>query len=75
MACINPDGTLTPSAQAILEALRRAPAKAEALAQQAGLPLYRVRSSMRELVVAGLVVETAEGYALTEQGRARTTSA
>lgn len=75
MACINPDGTLAPSAQSILKALRDGPAGAEALARQAGLPLFRVRSSMRELVEAGLVADTAEGYVLTEQGRERADSA
>ncbi len=71
MACINPDGTLAPSAQSILAALRGGPAKAETLAQQAGLPLFRVRSSMRELVQAGLVTEQDSAYALTDAGRER----
>ncbi len=71
MACINPDGTLAPSAQSILNALSSGPAKVETLAQQAGLPLFRVRSSMRELVQAGLVTEAPQGYILTEHGRAR----
>ncbi len=71
MACINPDGTLAPSAQSILNALRSGPAKAEALAQQAGLPLFRVRSSMRELVQAGLVTEADGAYMLTDAGTAQ----
>ncbi len=71
MACINPDGTLAPSAQSILKALGGGPAKAEALAHQAGLPLFRVRSSMRELVEAGLVTEADGAYALTDAGGER----
>jgi len=71
MACINPDGTLAPSAQSILTALRGGAAKAETLAQQAGLPLFRVRSSMRELVQAGLVTEQEGAYALTDAGSER----
>lgn len=71
MACVNPDGTLAPSAQSILKALRDGPAGAETLARQAGLPLYRVRSSMRELVEAGLVTEADGVYALTDAGKSQ----
>ncbi|MGQ9815526.1 MAG: hypothetical protein ACUVR3_10300 [Candidatus Roseilinea sp.] len=71
MACINPDGTLAPSARSVLSALRGGPTKPEALAQQAGLPLFRVRSSMRELAEAGLVTEIEGAYALTDAGRER----
>ena len=74
MACINPDGTLAPSAQSILAVLSSGAAKAETLAQQAGLPLFRVRSSMRELVEAGLVAEADGAYALTEDGKGRLTA-
>jgi hypothetical protein len=33
------------------------------------LPTYRVRSSLRELILAGLVAESAGLYAITEAGR------
>jgi hypothetical protein len=73
MACVNPDGTLTGSAKAILEALRTAET-AERIAPIAGLPLFRVRSALRELVTAGLVgVGGGAGgwHHLTEAGEAR----
>lgn len=54
MACITADGTLTASGQAMLGAVREA-ASAEDVAAATGLPLYRVRSGLRELVAAGLV--------------------
>jgi len=68
MACINPDGSLTPSALAVLRALET-PATPAEIAQKAGLPLFRVRGSLRELVEAGLLAEREGIYSLTPQGR------
>ena len=56
MACVNPDGTLTPSAISVIEAARSPVAPAQ-LAGATALPLYRVRASLRELVEAGLLAE------------------
>jgi DNA-binding IclR family transcriptional regulator len=54
MACISADGTLSASGQAMLAALERV-ATEEEVAGVTGLPLFRVRSGLRELVAAGLV--------------------
>lgn len=54
MACITADGTLTASGHAMLAAVRQ-PASAEEVAAATGLPLYRVRSGLRELAAAGRV--------------------
>jgi len=62
------DGALTESARKMLEALR-SPATPEAVAQVTGLPLFRVRSGLRELAQAGLLEETEGHYQLTEAGR------
>ena len=70
MACVNPDGTVTPSAIAILTALRSADT-AELIAPLAGLPLFRVRSALRELVAAGLVIADDGRHRLTDAGLAR----
>lgn len=67
MPCINADGTLTPSARKVLEALRQ-PMTSEQLAEAAGLSLYRVRSSLREMEQAGLIALVEGVYRLTEQG-------
>jgi DNA-binding IclR family transcriptional regulator len=56
MPCVSANGALTASGRAILEAVRRA-ASAEEVAAVTGLPLYRVRSGLREMVAAGLVTE------------------
>ncbi|MBE3558194.1 MAG: hypothetical protein IMW89_03095 [Ktedonobacteraceae bacterium] len=70
MACVNADGTVTASARSILAAAQRAASAAE-ISTAAGLPLYRVRSSLRELVRAGLLRAEGERYILTEDGRTR----
>lgn len=70
MACVDPDGTVTPSAMAILAALRSADT-AELIAPLASLPLFRVRSALRELVAAGLVTVDDGRHRLTDAGLAR----
>jgi predicted transcriptional regulator len=68
MACINPDGTLTSSAKAILSALSSS-ITLEEVAKSVGLPLFRIRSSIREMLEAGLVEEKEKGYGTTKLGR------
>ncbi|HET8727935.1 MAG TPA: hypothetical protein VFO41_10520 [Alphaproteobacteria bacterium] len=67
MACINPDGTLSEVAKAVLTLLRH-PHEPTRLAAAAGLPLYRVRATLRETGRARLVSEEAGVYRLTELG-------
>ncbi len=61
MACINPDGSLTPSGRRMLIALPGPegpePMTIDALSTKAGVPLYRARASIREFLGAGLVSE------------------
>lgn len=70
MPCVKPDGTLEPLAQAIVRALR-APRTVEGVCEHLRIPLYRVRSTMRELLEAGLVAESDGVYGLTDSGRLR----
>lgn len=67
MACIGANGTLTESAKKMLQALQSATTPEE-VAQVTGLPLFRVRSGLREMTQAGLVEEKEGRYALTEAG-------
>jgi predicted transcriptional regulator len=57
-------------AQAIVRALST-PRTVEGVCDHLRLPLYRVRSTMRELVEAGLVAEHDGVYGLTDSGRIR----
>jgi predicted transcriptional regulator len=68
MACVNADGTITATAKALLKSLE-APLRAEEIAAQLGLPLFRVRSSLREMLEAGLVVQQVDRYLISEEGR------
>ncbi len=60
MGCVNPDGTITASAASMLDAMKSA-STPEQIAQMTGLPLFRIRSGLRELVEAKMVTER-EGY-------------
>ena len=74
MACVNPDGSLSPSGLILLRALDAAGAERD-LAGRSGRPLFQVRSGLRELESAGLVRAVPAGFELTEGGRERLTAA
>jgi predicted transcriptional regulator len=68
MACISADGKPTESGTKMLRALKPGPRSAEEIAKDAGLPLFRVRSGLRELAQAGLAIEKGEKYELSSKG-------
>jgi predicted transcriptional regulator len=67
MACINPDGTVTRPGRKMLDAMKET-RTLEEVAQAAEIPLYRVRSVIRELLDASLTVEKDGKYTITEAG-------
>jgi predicted transcriptional regulator len=69
MACLNPDGTLTAIARAVLDAVEAGIAGEVALAQAANIPLWRLRASLREIGAVGLIEAAGEGHMLTDKGR------
>jgi predicted transcriptional regulator len=68
VACINPDGSLTGAAKKIMAAMHD-PISLRDVAEQTMLPLYRIRSSVREILQAGLVEEKDGAYTITAAGR------
>ena len=68
MACISPDGKPTESGTKVLRALKSGLGSPEEIAKNTGLPLFRVRSGLRELTQAGLAIEKNGKHELTEQG-------
>ena len=70
MPCANPDGTLVVTARRLLEAADP-PGTAADIAGRTGLPLYRVRSGLRELLGAGLITEGDGAFFPTPAGRDR----
>ena len=70
MSCINPDGTLTGTAEKVMSAMK-IPARDTEIGAQIGFPVYLVRSSLRQLVELGLVEEMDDCYMLTELGKSK----
>ena len=68
MACVSPDGKPTQSGIKMLRALVPNPNSAEEVAKNAGLPLFKVRSGLRELSEAGLAAQRDDKYELTDKG-------
>jgi predicted transcriptional regulator len=68
MACISPDGKPTESGTKMLRALKAGLGAPEEIANEAGLPLFRVRSGLRELTEAGLVSQKGDKYELSPKG-------
>ena len=67
MACIQSDGSLTRCGELLLLAMWEA-ATPEEVAKDCGVPLFRVRSAIREFVGAGLIAKKGDAYALTPKG-------
>ncbi len=70
MPCVSPDGKPTESGMKILGAIKAGSTSADEIAAASGMPLYRVRSGMRDLAEAGFVTGSEGSYALTEEGAA-----
>ena len=68
MACISPDGKPTESGSKMLRALQAGLGSPEEIARDTGLPLFRVRSGLRELTQAGLANQKEDRYELSEKG-------
>jgi len=68
MACINPDGSISQTAKTLLKALQ-VPLEPREISQNLNVPLFKVRSSLREMIEAGLVQKTDEQYMITDKGR------
>jgi len=68
MACVSPDGKPTESGTKMLRALQSGSGSPEEVAKQTGLPLFRVRSGLRELTQAGLADQEEDSYKLSGKG-------
>jgi DNA-binding IclR family transcriptional regulator len=68
MACVNSDGKPTESGTKMLRALKTGLGAPEGIAKETGLPLFRVRSGLRELTEAGLAKQGDDRYELSEKG-------
>ena len=67
MPCVWPDGSLSSSGRLMLAAVGP-DSTAEDVAGTTGIPLFRVRSSLRELLAAGFINEQGGHFKQTAQG-------
>ena len=72
MACVNPDGTITESAKALLRIIENPKTPVE-ISKQLGQPLFKIRSSLREMVNAGLVKGEKDKFIITKEGEKKLT--
>jgi len=68
MGCVNQDGSITGSARQMLNLLNE-PYTPEEAAKKSGQPLFKVRSSLREMTEAGLIEAVDDKYRTTDLGR------
>jgi DNA-binding IclR family transcriptional regulator len=68
MPCVSADGKPTKSGIATLSALKSGASTPEALSGATGMPMFRVRSGLRQLVNAGFVKQIDDKYQLTTEG-------
>ncbi|MBT8398192.1 MAG: hypothetical protein HKO65_07310 [Gemmatimonadetes bacterium] len=71
MACIDADGTLTPTGLVLLRGLAEQPLPPEDIAKQISEPIFKVRGSLRELADADLIEEDGGVFKITEAGRSK----
>ena len=69
MPCVTPDGKPTTSGKRVLDSLKDTTLTPEEIASIVGQPLFKVRSSLRELKAAEWLIETEGKYKLTENGK------
>jgi len=68
MRSINPDGTVTARARALLYLLDK-PLTPEEISQKLGQPIFNVRTSLREMVNYRIIDQMGERFVITERGR------
>jgi len=71
MACIDSDGTLTPTGLVLLKGLAEQPLPPEEIAKVISMPIFKVRGSLRELAGADYIKEEGGLFRLTELGRSK----
>jgi DNA-binding IclR family transcriptional regulator len=69
MPCVSADGKPTKSGIEMLSALKSGTSTPDALSGATGMPLFRVRSGLRQLVNAGFVEQVDDKYQLTAEGK------
>jgi predicted transcriptional regulator len=70
MPCLSPDGKPTSTGIAFMKTIKNGASSPEEIADKTGLPLFRVRSKLRELKNAGFIEEAEGKNRLSKTGEA-----
>ena len=70
MPCVSPDGKPTDSGMNMLRAVAGGKQTPEDIVAETGMPMYRVRSGLREMAEAGFIVQSDDLVSLSDEGRA-----
>ncbi|WP_216831425.1 hypothetical protein [Alkalihalobacterium elongatum] len=62
MACVTSDGNLTSSAKDLLQVIQHEALSADQIAKKINMPLFKVRSNLRDMASMGFVIEENESY-------------
>ena len=65
MGCISPDGKPTQTGIKMLSAIKPGCETAEEITAETGIPLFRVRSGLRDFAQAGFVEVASDKYKVT----------
>jgi DNA-binding IclR family transcriptional regulator len=68
MPCVSADGKPTKSGIEMLSALKGGASTTDALSGATGMPMFRIRSGLRQLISAGFVKQVGDDYQLTPEG-------
>ena len=69
MTCVNEQGQINASAKKVLEAIEVNTLTPQDISKSAGVPLFKVRSGLREMLEVGFVTEESGSYKITEKGQ------
>lgn len=69
MACVNAKGELTESAKKLLLAIENDTLLPEKIAERTHLPLFKVRSSLRDMKSMGFVNDTNGSYQISQDAK------
>ena len=70
MPGVRPDGKPTDSGMNMLRAVGGGKQTPEDIVAETGMPMYRVRSGLREMAEAGFIVQSDDLVSLSDEGRA-----
>ncbi|MHA1378645.1 MAG: hypothetical protein ACTSRG_09710 [Candidatus Helarchaeota archaeon] len=69
MPCIDESGKLSESGEALIKSILSDELTVKEISSRINIPIFKVRSSIRELLEADLIEKIGESYKSTEKGK------